>query len=154
MWKRELSSTLKSTSPVCYVLKDKTANWITEKFAAGENPTFLSIYSRPVQEGGHKLLKCPHYCIVPPLRRLVLTSPHSSLDDFLLETDALACIFSTPPLLNVINAYIFLMFFYLWLLRPSAKLFFYIAFLGSACFMLSHCVRQKHDIDLRVQKNC
>lgn len=81
----------------------KTANWITETFATGENPMFFGIYSHPVQEGVPKLLNSPHYCIVPPLRRPVVISPHSSSIDILLETEALPSIFSTPPLLIVIT---------------------------------------------------
>lgn len=58
---------------------------------------------QPFCTGRWTQTNCPHYCIGPPLRRPVVTSPHSSSIDFLLETDALACIFSTPPLSIVIT---------------------------------------------------
>lgn len=91
---------------------------------------------------GRREQKCPHCCIVSPLKGPVVASPHSSAID--LQAEALTCIFSTPPLLIVINGYIFLMFFYLWLQRPSAKLFFYSAFhfYDQACLTLSRCAGQ------------
>ncbi len=148
MWKRELSSSLKTTSPVYYVLTDKDSKLNYRDFCYWWE-SYVFWYLQPPRPGWctktsklSSLLHCPSSQKTCGNFTTFQFNRHSSWDwsssMYLFHPTFIDCY------------YIFLMFFYLWLLRPLAKLFFYIAFIGSACITLSRCARQKHYIDLVV----